>query len=399
VRVKEKSKDYYGFWYDAAGKKHSLHFLNCRDKDVAQGLLNDHLKQLGRVEAGLEVHPNVDKAARGIALEDHLQDYLRDLCNKGRAERYVSEQERLTRVVLEGVGATVLADLKPEKVYQFVAALTNRVPRKGEAKAPPASARTKETHRQAICAMTAWLASPSVRRVPTDPLVHVPPFRGVSVRNRRALTEIDLQKLLDAARERPLANTKHLLKGGRREQPAQLSPEREEALRRHGVQRALVYKMAVLTLARFGAIHRLTDDALHLDDEPPHAFFPPTNVKGRRTITKALHSNLVQDLRDWLTLTGKKGHDRVFNLNSQITRELRKDLAYAGIPYKDSQGQSLDFHAFKKSGVTALARARVDVLKVRDFAEHKDVRLTTTAYHDALGESMDDVLEGLPKIN
>jgi len=97
-------------------------------------------------------------------------------------------------------------------------------------------------------------------------------------------------------------------------------------------------------------------------------------------------------------VTGKKGSDRVFDFNYQITRELRKDLERAGIPYKDGLGRSFDFHAFKKSGITALAQAKVDVLKVRDLAEHRDVRLTTTAYHDAMGQPMDEVFAGMPKI-
>jgi hypothetical protein len=70
----------------------------------------------------------------------------------------------------------------------------------------------------------------------------------------------------------------------------------------------------------------------------------------------------VEDLRAWVAATGRRGGDRVFDLNAQVTRELRKDLAFAGIPYRDSLGRTFDFHAFKKSGVTALARANVNLL-------------------------------------
>src|SRR5262249_1302050 len=155
-------------------------------------------------------------------------------------------------------------------------------------------------------------------------------------------------------RERPLKKSR------------KCNPEHTQWLRRQGVQRALVYKMAALTLARFGAIRRLIVTALHLDAKPPHALFPARHVKGRRMIAKVLHPDLVQDLKDWIQLTGRSGTDRVFDVSRQITRALRKDLAYAGIPYKDGLGRTFDFHALKKTGITALARARVDVLKVRD---------------------------------
>jgi hypothetical protein len=91
------------------------------------------------------------------------------------------------------------------------------------------------------------------------------------------------------------------------------------------------------------------------------------------------------------------GH-RVFDLNNQITRELRKDLAYAGIPYKDGLGRTFDFHAFKKCGVTALARAGVNILAAKDYAEHAGVRQTAEAYRDALGQPMDEVFAGLPRV-
>ncbi len=157
--------------------------------------------------------------------------------------------------------------------------------------------------------------------------------------------------------------------------------------------------MALLSLSRFGAIRKLTVDALHLDAAPPHIVFPAKNVKGRRGINKPLPPPLVGDLKAWLVLTGKKGRDRVFDLNTQITRELRKDLDFAGIPYKDGLGRTFDFHAFKTCGVTALARANVNLLSVKDYAEHTDVRMTTQAYRDAAVQPMAEVFDALPHVN
>jgi integrase len=392
-----KSDDYYGFWATDGGRKESVRFRNCRDKAAAQGLLHKHLRELALHRADLGPHPREAKAAAGTPIEEHFQAYLRHLRELGRADRYVAEVERQAREVFTGVGAGVLADLTPEKVHPYLSVLSKK-PTANNPDPGPASARTKDTYRQAVCYFTAWLAKPSVRRLSRDPLADMEPYRGVKVRSRRALDESDLQRLLDAARERPLANAQVVRKGKKKGKPAKFPEDHKQYLTLCGLQRALVYKTAALTLARFGAIRLLTVDALHLDADRPHAVFPARNVKRRREIVKPLPPELVQDLREWLALTGRKGSDRVFDLNSQVTRELRKDLEYAGIPYKDGLGRTFDFHALKKCGVTALARANVNLLSAKDYAEHSDVRLTTEAYRDAAAQPMDEVFRGLPKV-
>jgi integrase len=305
---------------------------------------------------------------------------------KGRSDRYVSETCRLVRAVAKGVGVELFGGLSPEKVYGFITGL-------------PRSARTKETHRLAVCGMTSWLADPNVNRLSSDPLATLRPFRGVSVRNRRSLDEPDLQRLLDAARDRPLANNLRVRKGGRGgEIVAQIGKTHRARLEACGRERALVYKFAILTLARFGAIRRMTVDALHLDGPHPYAVFPAGDVKKRKEIKKPLPPVLVEDLKEWLARTGKKAGDRVFDLNRQVTRELRKDLEFAGIPYKDSLGRTFDFHCFKKCGITSLARAKVRPELARLYAEHADVRLTLQTYADVAQEPMHEVFAGLPKL-
>jgi integrase len=392
-----KSDDYYGFWLTDGGRKESVRFNNCRDKAAAQGLLHKHLKELALHWADLGPHPKEARAASGTPIEEHFQAYLKHLRDLGRADRYVAEVERQAREVFAGVGAGVLADLTPEKVHAFLSVLRKK-PTANNPDPGPASARTKDTYRQAVCYFTAWLAKPSVKRLARDPLADMEPYRGVKVRSRRALDEKDLQKLLDAARARPLANAQAVRKGKKKGSPAKLPFAHKQYLTLCGLQRALVYKTAVLTLARFGAIRLLTVDALRLDESPPHAVFPARNVKKRKEIVKQLPPELAEDLRKWLDLTGRRGGDCVFELNTQITRELRKDLEFAGIPYKDGIGRTFDFHAFKKCGVTALARANVNLLAAKDYAEHSDVRLTTEAYRDALAQPMEEVFAGLPKV-
>jgi hypothetical protein len=78
-QIQEKSRDYYGFWINGAGKKESVRFRNCREKAAAQVELNDHLKRLNLHKAGLAPHPKDQAVWEQTPIEIHLQAYLTQL--------------------------------------------------------------------------------------------------------------------------------------------------------------------------------------------------------------------------------------------------------------------------------------------------------------------------------
>src|SRR5262249_13603178 len=91
-------------------------------------------------------------------------------------------------------------------------------------------------------------------------------------RQRRAMTENELLKLLVVARERPLLDAMTVRKGPRRgERYARLRPEVQEQLALVGRERALIYKALVLTGLRKGELASLTVAQLYLDDAVPFA--------------------------------------------------------------------------------------------------------------------------------
>ena len=72
--------------------------------------------------------------------------------------------------------------------------------------------------------------------------------RADTRRQRRALTEEELARLLDAAQRRPLADALMVRRGKAKGKPlANLSPETRDELIRLGRERALIYKTLVLT--------------------------------------------------------------------------------------------------------------------------------------------------------
>ena len=153
--LKERSRDFYGFWLNDGGQKQSVRFKNCREKAAAQVALNDHLKRLNLHKAGLAPHPKDQAVWEQTPIEIHLQAYLTQLRVNERSERYVSEVERQATAVFKGVGAKVMADLTADKVTTWLGGLKHGA---DASRAP--SARTRDTYRQAVCFFTAWLADP-----------------------------------------------------------------------------------------------------------------------------------------------------------------------------------------------------------------------------------------------
>jgi integrase len=80
--------------------------------------------------------------------------------------------------------------------------------------------------------------------------------------------------------------------------------------------------------------------------------------------------------------TGKKGSDRVFRVPAELVKILKRDLALAGIPYRDDQGRTVDVHALRHTTATLLSRAKVPPRVAQKIMRHSDVKLTMQVYTD-----------------
>src|SRR5262249_31227630 len=128
------------------------------------------------------------------------------------------------------------------------------------------SARSRNAHQIALTAFCNWAVQTG--RLMTNP------FKGVVKadekadrrRQRRAMTEDELARLLDAARRRPLHDALTVRRGKRKGQAgAFLRPETRDQLEALGRERALIYKTLVLTGLRKGELASLTVGQLRLD--------------------------------------------------------------------------------------------------------------------------------------
>jgi hypothetical protein len=77
-------------------------------------------------------------------------------------------------------------------------------------------------------------------------------------------------------------------------------------------------------------------------------------------------------------------------------RDLKPDLARAGIPYKDEDGRQADLHALRMTFGTTLAKAGVAPRTAMQLMRHTDLRLTMSVYTDPTLLDMGGAVESLP---
>jgi integrase len=102
-------------------------------------------------------------------------------------------------------------------------------------------------------------------------------------------------------------------------------------------------------------------------------------TKARRADTLSLRSDLAEELQ--MQRGDAEDGDPVFASVPTIA-EHKAYLAAAGIPYKDSEGRSADFHALRHTFGTSLSAAGVAPRVAMELMRHTDMRLTMGVYTD-----------------
>ncbi|MBX9582228.1 MAG: tyrosine-type recombinase/integrase [Gemmataceae bacterium] len=233
----------------------------------------------------------------------------------------------------------------------------------------------------------AWLLKKD--RIPANPLDRVDvPGGDEKAKERRALAVEQVQKLLDAARARPLAAFHE--RYGTAVKPTVRQKERAQGKRdatvakyaRLGRERALVYKTAVFTGLRLGEIAALRPCHLELTHKPfPRVEVPGKLTKNGKPAKLLLVPSFATELAEWIAETKKGPDDPLFHVPRASVRIMRKDLELAGIPYKTSQGDA-DFHSLRMTSNVVLGQAGIPPRICQLFMRHSDIRLTMATYDD-----------------
>jgi integrase len=308
----------------------------CRDKTAAESVLADLERRAARVK-GKILTAAEDRMIdhQDTPLADHLEAYLVHLKAKGDSDIHLADTRRLAKTIMGGCGFDRLADVCREVVESWL------VQRAAEGMA----ARTRNSYLQAVRGLFNWCVETG--RLAVNPLARVAKADEAADRRRqrRALAEDELRRLLDVARRRPLAEYGRLtvrkpkhpeetrakrtratwkmlpltaedLDAATDRARARLAgnPQLVAAMEALGRQRALIYKTLVLTGLRKGELASLTVGQLVLDADPPFLVLDAANEKNREGSTVPLRADLAADLRQMARRPGEgraRGHQGV----------------------------------------------------------------------------------------
>lgn len=326
------SKSYYGQYSLTKGGKIFRVCLYTPDKEIARKRLRAIILEQQREEEGL-IAPKVQRDATCRLLSDHVADYVRDLTAQERSGQHIKDtSRRLLRVIAE-TGWKTLRHVEPSSFVEWRTTLS-------------VSAKTKKEYQVSVMAFLNWLVH--LGKLPANPLARVSKVevRGKQVREARAFTVDELQRLFAA------------------------SPKR-----------ALVYQVLLYTGQRKAEIASLVWSDLQFDVAGrPFLHVRESTTKDKKKRIVPLRFELAAKL-----LAKRPPHakpeDLVFSPFPRHTT-LLSDLGHAGIPRRDGLGRVVHFHSFRKTFQTLGVRYNVNQRSAQAILGHTDANLTANVYTD-----------------
>jgi integrase len=354
----------------------------CSDKTAAQAMLADLLRTRDREKAKI-VDPRQKHYDRKIV--EHLEEFLPVMRSRGKSDKDKDRKEAILWAFIADLKS--IRDITHEAIDSYLAGV------KG-------SSGNRKKHLSAISIFVAWLVKKD--RIETDPLARVDaPTGGEKSKERRALTVEQIQKLLDAARSRPLIQFHERYGTGvkatvRQKERAQKYRDAAEAkYRMLGRERALIYKTAVYTGLRAGEIGSLTPHHLELDAKPfPRLQIPGKYTKNNQPARLLILPTFAAELSEWIRDAEIGPDDVLFDVPQASARIMAKDLEAAGIPYRTSQGDA-DFHSLRMTANVMLGQAGIPARIRQLFMRHGDIRLTMSTYDDSTFLDLEPVMKAM----
>ncbi len=223
-----------------------------------------------------------------------------------------------------------------------------------------------------------------------------PAPRSRATWNRASLTLAELPAAVDRARSR-------------------LRPDVAERLDQLGRERALLYKLLVLTGLRRGEAASLTIASVDLDGRVPCIRLRAADAKSGQAAELPLRADLAADLRSWfserlaaaraaarakqLPLPARLPDDaKLFNVPPNLSAIFNRDLRLAGIPKRDDRGRTVDVHALRHTFASLLSRGGVAPRTAQAALRHSTIELTMQTYTDPRLLDVAGALDVLPDL-
>jgi integrase len=406
AKVLIKSSVWTAKYRDASGKL-ITRSTGCKTKDGALRLLAKWQAEVEKVKCGvLSQAETYVSCWTADYLERHINDYKCHLSTKGTTERHIEDRETQLKRVFAECDFRRLCDLNRESFEHWINQQSKGNTAKGQ-KGKTMGAARRNVYHAALVAFCNWAVE--AKRLTVNPFagMHKANERADKRHERRALTEEELAKLIDAAQRRPLANALKGWRGGKMEETT-----REEFIRL-GREHALIYKTLALTGLRRGELTAVTVGAVHLVGPHAHIALAAKDEKARRGALLPLRADLVADLGTWLAgrlsalraACSRAGepipvrlpmNTPLFDVPVRLVRHLDLDLDFAEIKKQDDRGRIVDVHSFRYTFGTHLCKAGVPLRTAQAAMRHSDPKLTANVYTDPALLDVAGAINSLP---
>ena len=378
----KKSGNYIIEYFDATGRRITKS-SGTTDKAAAEQIARHLEAEVAKRKAGL-IDPRQEAFALHAMkpLSEHLDAFEAAIESQAKANHVQRTRSKIDRIVT-WCGWSILRDVEADGVNRFASSLR-------AANQAPATIRHYIT---AIRHFTKWATESG--RLPFDVLVTVKKPNAKLDRkiNRRALSIDELQWLYATTETEP---TRYGMTGR---------------------ERALVYRVAVMTGLRAGELRKLTRGNFRLTDDRPHIVILGDQSKNKRTNFQPVAANLVPKLLEHLRTKSKEAS--VFGLPEFDTADMvRTDMAAARTAWlatirdpqekieadasdflrcEDGEGNRIDFHALRHTSTT-LYSSITDPKVTQEIARHGDFGTTFGYYVHAGTEAKQEAVETLAEL-
>jgi len=403
-RIKTESETWIAKYRDGEGVVREV-ATGCYDKQAAQSVLDQLVRRSELVKARV-ISPEQDRIAdhQRSSLSEHIEAYIQHLQSRGVHSDRLKTTETRMKSTASACRWRWLADLNVDSLERWLGTLTEETA-DDESPAMPVSAAVYNGFVEVWVAFGFWCIGKRMAgkrfHFNGDKRLLVNPFEGMRRRDAkqdrrriaRALTEVEMLKLLEAAERRPLQEAMTIRTGANKGTiAANVSDERKERLKMLGLERALIYKTFILTGLRADELRTLAISDVSFGDFP---FIKLRNSKekNRKGSTLKLRSDLAAELRAWIGERDR--NETVFTVPKGILRIMDRDLAAAGIPKEDADGRVVHVHALRHTFGTHLSKAGTAPRVVQAAMRHSDISLTMNTYTDARLLDTADAIESL----
>jgi integrase len=306
-----------------------------------------------------------------LPLTEHLTVFEGWMESRGCTEKHVVETRSNIDCFVKECGFNSPGMIDGSRVSSYLAGLR----RKGLS---PRRCNAKLT---SIKTFTRWLFEND--RIRSDPLKSLKRDyageRSDKRRQRRALTDEEIGNLFQAAEISP--------------------PFTSERVSISGIERTVIYRLAINTGLRAAEIRSLTPGDFDLSDPAkPSVKVLAAYSKRRRDDIIPLDRDFAGVMQGFISQSLKLPNVRLFNLPRKTSEMIHADLDVAEISYKDGEKVTVDFHALRHTFISRLARSGVSPKVAQTLARHSSITLTMDRYTHILNADQRTAIDQLPGI-